>query len=1029
MVGSTKSYGAGDEDVCLVKTDETGTIEWTRTYGGNKGDFGESVRQTADSGYVIYGQRWGGSNPAYMIKTDSLGDTLWTRSHKKGTASVGVEAIQTTDSGYIMVGEYFINFGYRVCLTKTTANGDTIWTKSISFGSQSTDARSIVETFDGGYMLMSIYSGVVYFTKLNGSGVLEWSKAVWSPNNYSFGYLTQTADSGFVAVTADQGSQSIPGLSLFKIDSLGVVRWSYIIGGVNGDEPYQMQEDNEGNLIIVGRTENYGAANQDILLVKTSKDGVLLWGKRYGGINSDVGCSVSVTDDGGYIIAGETQSIIWGQKKMYLIKTDNNGNSGYCNEYTFTAAVYNQPLSDVSTTPLLFSGFTSYQTAFTYDTVTVQDSVLCSSCFTHQLSFLEPSCYETTDGIITHDLYGGTAPYTFSWSTGDSTQNPGYVGIATHSITVVDSAGCSGTAVVNVTGPALNQKWLVEGICYTDSFFVQGAYQDSAGVYYDTLVASNGCDSVLRTTLYIVPAFIDSNTYVICDGDSILLGGAYQTTAGVYIDTLLSVMPCDSVVVTTLTVDTVFISSDSAQICFGDSIYLGGAYQNLAGVYIDTLTSLEGCDSIATTVLSYVSFFTYTADYSVCDGDSILLESSYESVAGTYVDTFVAANGCDSVILSSLSVVPLYNIATTITICGNDSVLLEGTYQSTSGTYIDTLASQGGCDSVVVSTLVVDPAYSVQVLAAVCNGDSIFLAGAYQTVLGNYVDIFSTSTGCDSVITTALSTSGYNLSSSIVICSDDSILLEGSYQFSAGTYVDSLLSVEGCDSIHSTVLSINPTYAISDSAISICDGDSSLIYGTYRTTSGIYFDSLSTVEGCDSVRTTSLTLDQVPVVSFTGLDTVYCSTVAGVTMLGTPTGGTFSGTGAVAGDQFFPATGVNSYTVTYSYTDSLGCSNSASQSVSVVQCTGMMEEHGISQVKIYPNPNTGEFTIRLRTESVQNFEFKVFNNLGELISSDKVVLSKGLYERQVDLQERAAGVYNIQIIYEGEAINRKVVIK
>ena len=146
-------------------------------------------------------------------------------------------------------------------------------------------------------------------------------------------------------------------------------------------------------------------------------------------------------------------------------------------------------------------------------------------------------------------------------------------------------------------------------------------------------------------------------------------------------------------------------------------------------------------------------------------------------------------------------------------------------------------------------------------------------------------------------------------------------------------------------------------------------------------------------------------------------------------MTGMPAGGTFSGTGGVVGDQFFPATGVNTYTVTYSYTDSLGCSNSASQSVSVVQCTGISEVDKTTQIKIYPNPNTGLFNLEINIIQQGIFELKIFNNLGQDIFTEKLEQFKGIYEKRLDFMEYPIGVYNLQLVTDNEVITRHVIIE
>ena len=185
-------------------------------------------------------------------------------------------------------------------------------------------------------------------------------------------------------------------------------------------------------------------------------------------------------------------------------------------------------------------------------------------------------------------------------------------------------------------------------ICQGDSILLGGGYQNTSGVYVDTLPNTNGCDSVISTTLTVNPAPIVAQNAEICTGDSILLGGSYQTTSGIYNDTLTAMGGCDSIIATTLTVNTFILSPQNAAICFGDSIFIGGAFQTLAGVYNDTLTSAAGCDSILATNLTITPLNTISANPTlpICFGDPISVSATgsgngtitwYSDVNGTIV--------------------------------------------------------------------------------------------------------------------------------------------------------------------------------------------------------------------------------------------------------------------------------------------------------------------------------------------------------------------------------------------------------
>ncbi|OFZ00066.1 MAG: hypothetical protein A3K10_05645 [Bacteroidetes bacterium RIFCSPLOWO2_12_FULL_31_6] len=278
----------------------------------------------------------------------------------------------------------------------------------------------------------------------------------------------------------------------------------------------------------------------------------------------------------------------------------------------------------------------------------------------------------------------------------------------------------------------------------------------------------------------------------------------------------------------------VTVTDTSASICSGDSILLGGAYQTTAGVYSDTLTSYAGNDSIVNTTLTIVSFLTTNLSEFICQGDSILLGGSYQTISGAYSDTLTSNFGCDSIVTTTLTVNPIYSIIQSAVICQGESILLGGIIQTTAGVYYDSLQTIAGCDSLVSTTLTVNPVYNLPQTASICQGENILLGGVLQTTAGIYYDSLQTTLGCDSLIETTLTVHPiYNLPVAESICIGDSIFLGGSFQSTGGIYYDSLQTVFGCDSIITTTLSINPLPNINAGIdVTICLGSSTNLSAT-----------------------------------------------------------------------------------------------------------------------------------------------------------------------------------------------------
>ncbi|MBL4705833.1 MAG: gliding motility-associated C-terminal domain-containing protein, partial [Flavobacteriales bacterium] len=155
----------------------------------------------------------------------------------------------------------------------------------------------------------------------------------------------------------------------------------------------------------------------------------------------------------------------------------------------------------------------------------------------------------------------------------------------------------------------------------------------TAGTYtiYNFIAAASGCISALDSIQIVIhPMYNVPLSASVCQGDSILIAGGFRSTPGTYLDTLISSFGCDSVISTTLTILPVYLTPLTASICQGDSILLGGNWQNAFGTYLDTLVSISGCDSILSTSLTIIPLNTIavSAAAPICLGDPVILSAT-----------------------------------------------------------------------------------------------------------------------------------------------------------------------------------------------------------------------------------------------------------------------------------------------------------------------------------------------------------------------------------------------------------------
>lgn len=312
-------------------------VEWENTFGDRLADQSNYVQQTRDGCYVAFGET---NHPyitrgweVYLFKVDAAGNKLWEKTFGGSGADRGKSGQQTNDGGYIIVGstESYGAGESDVYLIKTDESGNMLWEKT--FGGKLGDyGKSVRQADDGGYIILgtteSFSSGLteVYLIKTDAGGMMQWEKALGSIIMYEGGSLIQARDGGYILTGAiEPSNKDFSDVCLIKTDGSGNKLWERTFGGDRYETGRSVQQTGDGGYIIVGCTYSFGAGNEDVYLIKTDSSGNKLWERTIGGSLSDDGWSVQQTIDGGYIIAGDTVSVL-GYHKVYIVKTDSEGN-------------------------------------------------------------------------------------------------------------------------------------------------------------------------------------------------------------------------------------------------------------------------------------------------------------------------------------------------------------------------------------------------------------------------------------------------------------------------------------------------------------------------------------------------------------------------------------------------------------------------------------------------------------------------------------------------------------------------------
>jgi len=329
IAGWTQSYGAGDDDVWLLKTDAYGNEAWNRTFGGKESDKGFYI-QSAGNGYMIVGVTYSygaGGGDLWLIKTDLYGNELWNHTFGSANYDKGYCMQKAPDGGYILLGmTYSYGSGKSdVWLIKVDESGDEIWNHT--FGGSEPDVGFYVEGVDDGYIITGVtYSygaggGDLWLIKTDLYGNELWNRTFGGASDDVGNAVVHTPDGGYL-ITGETHSFGAGknDLWLLKTDAAGSELWNRTFGGDDYDKGTFIRRTVDGNYIITGMTYSFGTGKNDVWLMEVDASGKERWNSTFGGADYDIGFHVQQADDGSYIITGVTYSFGAGGGDLWLLR-------------------------------------------------------------------------------------------------------------------------------------------------------------------------------------------------------------------------------------------------------------------------------------------------------------------------------------------------------------------------------------------------------------------------------------------------------------------------------------------------------------------------------------------------------------------------------------------------------------------------------------------------------------------------------------------------------------------------------------
>lgn len=337
------------QDYWVLKLTSTGAISWKKIYGGSSDDRCYAVRQTTDGGYILAGTSNSangdvtgglGAFDMWVVKLNSAGAITWKRNLGGSDDDAAYSVIQLADGGYVVAGESKSGDvsgtsnqgGYDYYIVRLRPNGNILWQRMYG-GSSSESAKGVDVLANGNFCVAgetesnngnvsNNQGGFDYWVlRLRPNGLLTWARTYGGTSNDKAYSIDGTSDGGMVvAGMAESNNGNVPGNNggadywVVKLSLAGNVTWSRNYGGLNADIAHSIRQTSDGGYIVGGSSEsssgdvagNYGAS--DYWLVKLAGNGNLQSNKHLGGADNDVAYSVAQTADGGYIVAGASES-------------------------------------------------------------------------------------------------------------------------------------------------------------------------------------------------------------------------------------------------------------------------------------------------------------------------------------------------------------------------------------------------------------------------------------------------------------------------------------------------------------------------------------------------------------------------------------------------------------------------------------------------------------------------------------------------------------------------------------------------
>ena len=710
ILSTTESYGVGNKDILVTKTNGLGDIIWSYAFGTSGNEVATSMKLASDGGLLITGYSDNiatNGDAGIVLKLSSSGSVTWNKTIVYDSTVRANDIVESRFGGYFVTGTMYLDsLDDNVFVTSMSSTGNFFWTKTYG-GINKDEAYSITEdgigrlVIAGSTMNDSVVHGSagdkdIQVLRMRTNGNLIWVKN-YGTSDIEEATFVRTDNSSNIYLTGYTVGGAIPGenMILTKLDSSGSVSSSYIFGATGDDRGHSLTFASNGDVRLVGKMQGV-SSGADVLLIRTTSAGVISNSTIIGGDSLDgiSGVSSFQTSDGGVTIVSSGQSLVGSSNnKLYMMKTEENGNIACGTKLDFVdAAQYSLSSSSHQNTGSVSAGA---NLSLSNTTVSLGDSVLCcqlqARVAANSISMCTGDQIRLGKAAISGYQYSWTANNTsFTSSAANPLVSP--TSDIIYKLVVTDPEGncIADSAFVNVTvSTRLNVDFA------RDTFFCQGqnvsvsAYPNQnsylwtgTGYSYSTNPATFNTEDTVVLTVIDVNSCIYRDTIVITEIPTPVFSLGADTTI------------CSNVPITLEGPDDMFSYTWNGQA--GSQTYTTNTQQVHTLAVVDSF----GCtynDNIVIQTKPY-STFNLGPDSSLCVGSPFTIfgpgaltgyiwndtASSQQNLVvfkgGTYHLTAYNSFGCpysDTITLSEYQL-PVFSLGNDTGYCEGGAILLSG---------------------------------------------------------------------------------------------------------------------------------------------------------------------------------------------------------------------------------------------------------------------------------------------------------------------------------------------------------------